>query len=108
MRLNLIVIAVSCLALFAWGCDKNNSGGEEGAAEGGAAEGETCSADGDCASGTCLDLSQLDDGCSGMVCVVACENNEDCTLEDDGDCEGIRGDARICVYGGWETQYCSN
>lgn len=71
--------------------------------------GASCESDADCKGGICLDVSKLDDGCSGKVCTQACTQNSDCpAVAEDPDCDPSGDGRKVCLYGEWEGKFCKN
>ncbi|MBN1944835.1 MAG: hypothetical protein JW797_04125 [Bradymonadales bacterium] len=93
MKMKLLALLV--ISLFLVSCSKSKK-----------EEGQDCTSNDDCLSGICLNIAEVEDSCSGMVCVKACQNEADCTLEERPDCEGISGDRRVCLYRSWEARFC--
>jgi hypothetical protein len=83
------------------GCKKQKQKGEIGA---------SCTKDSDCKTNLCVDLSAVDDGCTGKVCTKKRAQNEDCPQVAKGrDCDPVKKDGtliNVCLYGQWEGTYC--
>jgi hypothetical protein len=70
--------------------------------------GQACSSDRECANGICLDLSHVEQICSGRVCTATCTQASDCPAGNGRpDCHVFSSDRpNACLYADWVGQHC--